>query len=35
MMAHGDSDLKIGDRVSAKFRRFTGSLIPYFTRTEP
>lgn len=33
MMAHGDSDLKIGDRVTAGFRRFTDSLVPYFTRT--
>ena len=33
MMAHGDSDLKIGDRVSASFRRFTDRLVPYFTRT--
>lgn len=33
MMAHGDSDLKIGDRVTAGFRRFTDRLVPYFTRT--
>jgi uncharacterized OB-fold protein len=33
MMAHGDNDLKIGDRVSAQFRRFTDRLVPYFTRT--
>jgi uncharacterized OB-fold protein len=32
MMAHGDSDLKIGDRVRAQYRRFTDHLIPYFTR---
>jgi uncharacterized OB-fold protein len=33
MMAHGDSDLKIGDRVTAQYRRFTDRLVPYFTRT--
>jgi uncharacterized protein len=33
MMAHGDNDLKIGDRVTARFDRFTGRLVPYFTRT--
>jgi uncharacterized OB-fold protein len=35
MMAHGDHDLQIGDRVRAGFRRFTGRLVPYFTRTQP
>ena len=35
MMAHGDSDLEIGDRVTAGFRRFTDRLVPYFTRTRP
>ncbi|HEU0083734.1 MAG TPA: OB-fold domain-containing protein [Bradyrhizobium sp.] len=35
MMAHGDHDLKIGDRVMAGFRRFTGRLVPYLTRTHP
>ena len=33
MMAHGDPDLVIGDRVTARFARFTGRLVPYFTRT--
>jgi len=33
MMAHGDNDLEIGDRVTAGFRRFTDRLVPYFTRT--
>lgn len=33
MMAHGDGDLEIGDRVTAGFRRFTDRLVPYFTRT--
>ena len=35
MMAHGDNDLKIGDRVTARYARFTGRLIPYFARTKP
>jgi uncharacterized OB-fold protein len=34
MMAHGDNDLKIGDRVTARYARFTGRLIPYFARTK-
>jgi uncharacterized OB-fold protein len=34
MMAHGDNDLKIGDKVTAQHRRFTGRLVPYFTRTK-
>jgi uncharacterized OB-fold protein len=34
MMAHGDNDLKIGDKVTAQYRRFTGRLVPYFTRTK-
>jgi uncharacterized OB-fold protein len=34
MMAHGDNDLKIGDRVTARYARFTGRLIPYFERTK-
>jgi uncharacterized OB-fold protein len=34
MMAHGDHDLKIGDRVTARYARFTGRLIPYFARTK-
>jgi uncharacterized protein len=33
-MAHGDNDLKIGDRVTAQYRRFTGRLVPYFARTK-
>ena len=35
MMAHGDHDLKIGDRVTARYTRFTGRLVPYFARTKP
>ncbi|KIZ39648.1 MULTISPECIES: OB-fold domain-containing protein [Rhodopseudomonas] len=33
MMAHGANDLAIGDRVTARFARFTGRLVPYFERT--
>jgi len=33
MMAHGDNDLAIGDRVTARFVRFADRLVPYFTRT--
>jgi uncharacterized OB-fold protein len=33
MMAHGDNDLVIGDKVTARFARFAGRLVPYFTRT--
>ena len=35
MMAHGDNDLKIGDRVTARYARFTDRLVPYFARTTP
>ena len=34
MMAHGDNDLKIGDRATARYARFTGRLVPYFERTK-
>jgi uncharacterized OB-fold protein len=34
MMAHGDNDLSIGDKVTARFARFAGRLIPYFARTK-
>src|SRR5712691_12105190 len=34
MMAHGDNDLAIGDKVSARFARFAGRLVPYFARTK-
>jgi uncharacterized protein len=33
MMAHGDNDLAIGDRVIARFASFAGRLVPYFSRT--
>ena len=32
MMAHGDNDLVIGDKVTARFARFAGRLVPYFAR---
>jgi uncharacterized OB-fold protein len=35
MMAHGDNDLVIGNKVTARFTRFAGRLVPYFARTKP
>jgi uncharacterized OB-fold protein len=35
MMAHGDHDLAIGDRVRAGFALFAGHLVPYFKRITP
>ena len=32
MMAHGDNDLAIGDKVTARFARFAGRLVPYFAK---
>jgi uncharacterized OB-fold protein len=32
MMAHGENDLAVGDKVTARYRRFTGRLVPYFER---
>jgi len=32
MMAHGDNDLAIGDKVTARFERFAGRLVPHFAR---
>jgi len=32
MMAHGEADLAIGDRVSARFVQFAGRLVPFFER---
>ena len=34
MMAHGDNDLAIGDRVTARFAVFAGHLVPYFERSK-
>lgn len=33
MMAHGDNDLCIGDKVTARFALFAGRLVPHFRRT--
>jgi uncharacterized protein len=33
MMAHGDPDLCIGDKVTARYVQFAGRLVPYFERT--
>jgi uncharacterized OB-fold protein len=32
MMAHGDNDLAIGDKVTARFQMFAGRLVPYFEK---
>jgi uncharacterized protein len=32
MMAHGDKDLKIGERVRARFTTLGDQLVPYFER---
>lgn len=34
MMAHGEKDLAIGDRVAAKFMEFAGRLVPYFEKVK-
>lgn len=34
MMAHGDNDLAIGDKVSARFTQFAGRLVPYFAKAK-
>ena len=34
MMAHGDSDLAIGDKVTVSYRPFAGRLVPYFEKKE-
>jgi uncharacterized OB-fold protein len=34
MMAHGDNDLAIGEKVKARFAPFAGRLVPYFHRRE-
>jgi uncharacterized protein len=33
MMAHGDNDLRIGDKVMARFTQFAGRLVPYFGKS--
>ncbi len=32
LMAHGDNDLAIGDKVTARFAQFAGRLVPYFEK---
>ena len=32
MMAHGDIDLAIGDKVTASYRPFSGRWVPYFEK---
>ena len=34
MMAHGDNDLVIGDKVLARFTQFAGRLVPYFAKAK-
>ena len=34
MMAHGDNELAIGDKVSAGFVQFAGRLVPYFEKVK-
>ena len=34
MMAHGDNDLAIGDKVAARFKQFAGRLVPYFEKVK-
>ena len=34
MLAHGDNDLAIGDKVTAGYRPFAGRLVPYFEKTK-
>jgi uncharacterized OB-fold protein len=34
MMAHGENDLTIADKVNARFVQFAGRLVPCFARLE-
>ena len=34
MMAHGDNDLVIGDKVFARYTQFAGRLVPYFEKVK-
>jgi uncharacterized OB-fold protein len=34
MMAHGDNDLAIGDRVTVRFKPFAGRLVPHFEQAK-
>jgi len=32
MMGHGDRELRIGDKVTARFEKFTDHIVPYFAK---
>jgi uncharacterized OB-fold protein len=32
MMGHGDRELKIGDKVKARYEKFTDHIVPYFSK---
>jgi len=34
MMAHGDNELAIGDKVTARFVPFAGRIVPYFEKVK-
>jgi uncharacterized OB-fold protein len=34
MMAHGDNDLAIGDKVFARYKQFAGRLVPFFEKVK-
>ena len=34
MMAHGDNELAIGDKVTARYQQFAGRLVPYFAKAK-
>jgi uncharacterized OB-fold protein len=34
MMAHGDNDLAIGDKVLVRYRQFAGRLVPHFEKVK-
>ena len=34
MMAHGDNELVIGDKVAVRFRPFAGRLVPSFAKVK-
>ena len=34
MMAHGDNDLAIGDKVAVRFTPFAGRLVPFFEKVK-
>ena len=34
MMAHGDNDLAICDRVTVRFKQFAGRLVPHFEQAK-